>query len=250
MTENASNARTVGAWIWAVVAALCVIGTLTDRNFAGAALFAASGVLAVPPLRGWWARFLADKPRFWASVATGIAGFITIGATAPSQPAAPAVTASPSPAAQAAKPSLKDASSDIRRIEAIGPNLNVEVFIETAWDEVGFVKSAAMVTQAIGKQLRAGAAEVTAQTKNVNVIVRVPTTDRLGKDGEGRLATITFPLSDLREANFDNLSFGRTLNLASDVDAGGGMGRVAIAKYCGDPERLSEAPQFCTLALR
>ncbi|MFN7128957.1 MAG: hypothetical protein ACK4OJ_07810 [Brevundimonas sp.] len=121
------------------------------------------------------------------------------------------------------------------------------VYIKTeGWDDASYVFTAGDVTQKIGQALQAGAPDG-GQAPNVVVTVATTGIDRLGKESDLVLMAITFDRADLVAANFDNLSVGRTLNLATDISYGPAGARALLA-YCQTDRGLKQSQPFCRLA--
>jgi hypothetical protein len=110
----------VGAWVWVVLATFCALGSLTDGNWGGVALFGLSAALAAPALNGFWARWLKALNPGWPALAAGIAGSLTVAAYAPG-PKTGASKIAEVPSAKATKPVAtptpsEDAKRDFRQI--------------------------------------------------------------------------------------------------------------------------------------
>lgn len=77
------------AWIWVVFAGLVTIGALTDRLFAGAAMFIVSALIAmpVPALQQYRDKLgITEKRRAWAIPLSAVVAMITLGGTIPDTP--------------------------------------------------------------------------------------------------------------------------------------------------------------------
>lgn len=127
-----------------------------------------------------------------------------------------------------------------------GPGRTV-VYIKTqGWDDASYAFTAGDVAQKIGQALQAGAPDG-GQAPNVVVSVATTGVDRLGKESDLVLMAITFDRADLVAANFDNLSVGRTLNLATDITYGPAGARTLLA-YCQTDRGVEQSGPFCRLA--
>lgn len=154
-------------------------------------------------------------------------------------------------AAPAGPPMVAKAAPEIRSVTEDtfhdGPRLVVDMKAD-AWSEADYLFNAGNVVKAIGGALQAGAPDGgTAPT--VALVVSTTGVDRLGAESDMVLMTLYFSRADLLAARFDNLSVGRTLNLATDIDFAS-QGAKAIVAYCLTNRGQTQSQPFCALAER
>lgn len=155
--------------------------------------------------------------------------------------------ASPAPAPlPAASPvRLADVDPSIRSVERTQDRLVIVLFIDSAWSAADYVTGTAITLDEIIEAIQGGATEAVGAT-NVRMLVMAPGSDRLGKTVEMTLFNVTFDAEDLRQANTENLSFARTLNLATAVGQSP-EGARAISAWCGKGSNMSSATSFCLM---
>ena len=142
-----------------------------------------------------------------------------------------------------AAPTIATADPAVRSVAKADGVLRVDVLISTAWDEADYPTQTAMILEAIGEAIQAGADDA-AGAERLALSVSAPSTDRLGREGEVGLYTLFFDMEDLRQAEFDNLAFGRTLNLvegASTTREGLTIGAI----YCASERGRAPSAAFC-----
>ena len=165
---------------------------------------------------------------------------------APEQAAVEAA-APAAPAPPAELPTLASRVRTIREASVAGSQLNVRIFIDSAWDDAAYVDAAGLAVTDIARALQKGVREDGPDVQRVSVEVHVAGVDRLGNDTELHLMGAHFPAADLRAAKTQNLSDARMLNLASDAWSGSPAGTEALSAWC--ERNLQDAMQFCQLAL-
>lgn len=147
-----------------------------------------------------------------------------------------------------AEPTAKSilASDDcLKDLEVYGEIVNVSCHIETAWDEAQFIDLAGMTSAKIGRSFKSGAIEGNGTT-HINLTITTQLKDRLGNEAAGRVMTLSYPVADLKAANYDNLSFTEVLNLANDVSLQP-VGYEMAEKWC--LKKSGDGPAFCHKAL-
>lgn len=147
----------------------------------------------------------------------------------------------------AGPPTVATADPAIRSVAVDGADLRVNVLIPGAWSSGDYPPQTGSVVEAIGKALQAGAGDAGSAQRLV-LTVDAPGTDRLGNDMEVRLYTVFFDISDLRAARFDNLSYGRVLDLATGMSLAT-AGRRTMIEYCASERGRSQSAGFCALPL-
>lgn len=216
----------------------------------GFALFVAALVAMFKPLPRLR---MATRKAAAIGMALSVGSCIVGGAISPADPDAPSAVADadsevvePAPAPPAELKSLT-AIRAVRSADVAGTQINTRIFIESAWDDVGFVDAAGRALTDISEALQDGVREDAPKIETVSFEVHVAGTDRLGNDTDLHLLGATFAAADLRAAKTDNLSNARMLNLATNAWAGSGAGRQAITAWCG--KNIAEAEQFCRMVL-
>lgn len=167
---------------------------------------------------------------------------LALGLAACGQPTAPETAKAPE-----AAPLVAKADMSIRGIADSPEYLVIDIKPGEGFSEADYLFGAGRAIQGVGRALQAGAADA-GEGPTILITVSADTIDRLGKEGEVILASIYVPRADLMAANFDNLSVGRSLNLATDVDFSP-AGARAIAAYCVTERGQGQSQPFCTLAL-
>jgi hypothetical protein len=153
-------------------------------------------------------------------------------------------------AAQAAPaagpPMVATADSSVRSASVEGADLNVDVLISSAWTSADYAPQTGIIVEALGKALQAGAGGA-GTAEHLVLRVHAPGKDRLGNATEVNLYTVFFDISDLRAAQFDNLTYGETLNLATGL-AVATAGRAVMIEYCASDRGARQSPRFCNPA--
>ncbi|MCA1199158.1 zinc ribbon domain-containing protein [Sphingomonas sp. R647] len=132
----------------------------------------------------------------------------------------------------------------IKAATYMGPNLNIDMDLGATGDLP--VERAGEAVEKLGKALKSGMPGPTAETKYVQVVVRGPTLGRLGEEDTSKYFQMRFSVSDLRRANYDNLTWFDILNLADEIY----IARVAdpaVAQFC--TSYADGARNFCRQAL-
>lgn len=152
--------------------------------------------------------------------------------------------AEPAAVAVADAPSVAGAWADIREVGETDDRLVIDIRPDVYIGDNVF--SLGNATKEVGRALQAGAADG-GQAATIVMTVSLRLIDRLGQAFDQTTLSVSFKRADLLAANFDNLSVGRTLNLASDITFTAN-GAQAVAAYCTSERGANQSQPFCTLA--
>lgn len=136
--------------------------------------------------------------------------------------------------------------SEVQAVRVAGESATIDALV-SMWSEERYVVQAAGVVEKAGELMRDDAAY--SDVQRVEFQFSAVTVDELGKEGEVRTFNVTFPMTALRAANFDNLYGAQPMNLASQVAATTPEGLRLIAAACSDPDELEEAMKSCGKAI-
>lgn len=189
-----------------------------------------------PPVPRWIKIFVAAAFGLLALVVVLI---IVANAFAPAEPEAAPVAASP------AAPLVAKADGAIRGVADSAEYFVID-FKPEPWTAGDRVFSAGNAVKAIGRAMQLGAADK-GRAPMILLTVTADMIDRLGGESEQIILSLYFRRTDLEAANFDNLSVGRTLNLATDIRFDR-HGAEDLAAYCASERGLGQSRLFCALA--
>lgn len=211
---------------------------------ASVALFLFGAVSVVRPFRS---TPINSRGRAAGVVLGSVVLLLVAGALLPSVPAEPATQRALQPQAAVSSTSAKappapdelarllDQVGRVRHITHValqGRTLAVSAAIEPLDAQLYLTDSADLVA-ALGKVLRKEPASAAHPINDVQLLVSGPAQDRLGRSTSQPFIQLIFPADDLRQAEFDNLSYAGTLDLASDIGLQNGAGLDAVRAFCG-----------------
>ncbi len=165
----------------------------------------------------------------------------------PADPMAKEIAAARAAPPEPVAPGLQKAVTGVESVRVADNALMVGLTIKSAWNEQQLIDFTSLKVEKIGEAIQAGAEPLAEGVKEVDVMVEVPLTDRLGNETPGHLMTLTFDAADMRAAKFDNLTIERTLNLAKEVRTSA-AGRSAVAAWCAEAAH-DDGQEFCSRAL-
>lgn len=189
---------------------------------------------------------LASRKASGVLAALSVGSCIAGGAVMPTPASPPPIEAAPKVAAAPALPSLKASDKIIESVEISPPNLIVKAYIPTAWDGPQFVSIAGLAAVEIGKAMKQGVVEDGPGIEYVLIQFETGGYDRLGNDVRVDFMNLVLPASDLRAANYKNLSYFDVLNLAHEVSWGQRAGADAIVGWC--EKNIEFGREFCLKA--
>lgn len=142
---------------------------------------------------------------------------------------------------------LANADDQIAQVEAFQATKHGRVKIELAqmWSDNQLMSHVAMVVEAAGKAMKAGAPDMPVSIETVTFWVTVPTTDAYGKDGRSKAVEFTVKAADLRQIEYGKIEPQSLLNFAYDVEVRP-MARAGVAEFCR--EFGATAGGFCAEA--
>lgn len=155
-----------------------------------------------------------------------------------------ATNAAPEPVKSQPK-SLKDSDNKIQSVEVSDKTLKIHVHFEVVLDDKSLISDAGFILKTIGNAIKDGAQEA-ANVENVKVIFTTKVIDKLGNESTATYMTLTFPASDLKAANYTNLTSQMVMNLATNASLSP-VGKNAALQYCS--KNGQDARAFCLLAL-
>lgn len=173
---------------------------------------------------------------FWA------AGLV-LGAT--SAPEA-ALTVATEVAESTAAPTVALADPAITAAVPYEDMLAVTARIDGEDSDKDYMFQVGQLVQAVARAVQGGATDVGHATE-VDISVSAGAMDRLGEPHQVHVVTLTLNVDNLRKARLENLSVGRTLNLADDIRFGD-IGARQLSAYCLSDRGLEQSQQFCRLA--
>lgn len=160
----------------------------------------------------------------------------------------PAPVAAPAPPATPPGRNLAELVDDIDQVSIEGRAMTVRARLgENALGDDWMLSGAARTVKDVGKALRTAAEAGKADT--VEIRFWTDGVDRLGARLDLPLFDLRFPARDLEQAQFENLGFGPTLNLATRAEIRSPAGARIIAAWCAKPDNAQSGAAFCLLAL-
>lgn len=156
-----------------------------------------------------------------------------------------AAVASSAPAVVPKPVSVRAADPAIRGV-ADSPEYFVIDLKPNSWRDGDRIFSAGSAIQSVGGAMQQGAAD-RGKAPTIALTVTADMVDRLGVESEQIILTLFFDRADLQAARFDNLSVGRTLNLATDMRFNP-HGAQELLAYCTSDRGREQSVPFCALA--
>lgn len=140
--------------------------------------------------------------------------------------------------------SLRDVDPAIRSAKEVGTAFVVDAQLSMVSEGLA-MNQVGMLVARIGEAIQDRVPGTPSSAKTLRLHVSFDATDRLGNQSAIKVATIDFPMSDIRQAKFANLQGTAPLNLAEDVHSGEDFSPVA--NYCSDDGNFAQTSEFCTL---
>lgn len=170
----------------------------------------------------------------------------------PPDPEMEALRSAEREAAEAARaqeriPELVKADPNIRGATLVDDRLALQVHYDVAWDGKGYFDQIGSTVGRLGRVLAQGPVreDPDSQAQEIDLVVSVSGTDRLGHEVTMPWAHLSYSAEDLRRARYGNLSHWRVLALARTVSLTGHQSRRAATEWCQDRARAEEGAAFC-----
>ena len=213
----------------------------------GILLFAASVIATIYPLKK---TPLNTRKRGLIGIGGSIVAVIIGGALLPptsntkqeNQKAATNAVAEP---IKSQPKALKDNDKQIQSVEVSDKTLQIHVHFDVVMDDKSLISNAGFILKTIGTAIKDGAQEA-ANVEKIKVIFTTKVIDKLGNESTATYMTLTFPASDLKAANYENLTSSMLLNLATNASLSP-VGKNAALQYCS--KNGQDARAFCLMAL-
>lgn len=189
---------------------------------------------------------LGTRKRALGGVGIAFALFILTAAVMP----APNVAADTQANRKAAPAGTVAASDDqIAEVNAYAETkfASVKVDLQQGWDGSDLPVQAAMVVEAAGKAIKAGASDVPQSVDRIDFWFTAPLVDQYGKESRSKVLQFEIKPADLRAVQYENIAPQGLLEFADDVYVRVAA-RQAVADYCADNERTNRL--FCAKAAR
>lgn len=143
--------------------------------------------------------------------------------------------------------SIVAADTAVTNVEVSFMNVFVTVDLSEAASGSNAIAEAGIVAEKIGKAVKAGAKELTSDSKFVVLLVTVPTVDRLGREDRTRILQLRYAVADLKAANYENLGAAGTLSAAQEATISHNLGAQAVKAFCEDRTFFAGSRGFCSL---
>lgn len=142
---------------------------------------------------------------------------------------------------------IKWISSDVVDVgNADGDVLTITHFKKTIWDGKNWTWN--YLNDALRILSRLDEAAKGKQYKNVIFLVRIPTRDNLGREGDALGMKVKYDLSALSGANWKNMTTFDIGEVAEEI-VFTRIGSEAALEYCKDGDHVKWNPKFCRGAL-
>ncbi|WP_306094991.1 hypothetical protein [Qipengyuania flava] len=138
---------------------------------------------------------------------------------------------------------LDEVSPDILAVEQNGETLAVKAQQSLVSDALALTQLGNLVGE-IAEGIQADLPGADKDAKQLMLQISYETVDRLGNEGSIDAGTITFPMTDLRAANTDNLIGTMWLGLASNVAVSAGSD--PLINHCADADNFAIDHVFCS----
>ena len=151
------------------------------------------------------------------------------------------------PAKQSASKTVAGADPQIAEVRAydITKHGEIKVNFDQMWSAKDIPMKAAMVVEAVGKSIKAGATDMPKSTETLTFWFTAPSVDAYGRDGRSKAIQFDMKADDLRKVEYGKIATTGLLEFATGVEVRP-MARSGVAEYCA--ENLRDNPRFCAEA--
>ncbi|GLV28480.1 hypothetical protein TomTYG75_10020 [Sphingobium sp. TomTYG75] len=185
---------------------------------------------------------LGTRKRALSGVGVAFALFIVTAAVMPP----PTSSADAADAGQApAKGTVAASDEQIAEVKAFADTkfASVKVDLKQGWSEEDLPVQAAMVVEAAGKAIKAGAADLPPPIETIDFWFTAPLFDLYGKESRSKVLQFRVKTADLRQVQYGKIAPQGMLEFAEDVYVRPAA-RQGVAEYCADNMRSNGL--FCT----
>ncbi|WP_145902192.1 hypothetical protein [Sphingobium sp. MI1205] len=190
---------------------------------------------------------LGTRKRALGGVGIAFALFILTAAVMPAPKAAADIAQAKRKAAPAG--TVAASNDQIAEVNAYAETkfASVKVDLQQGWDGSDLPVQAAMVVEAAGKAIKAGASDIPQSVDRIDFWFTAPLVDQYGKESRSKVLQFEIKPADLRAVQYENIAPQGLLEFADDVYVRVAA-RQAVADYCADNERTNRL--FCAKAAR
>lgn len=142
---------------------------------------------------------------------------------------------------------VAEADAHITRVETYPETKHgsIAVDLQAGWSGSNMPLQAAMVIEAAGKAIKAGATDVPTGIETLTFLFTYPMVDRYGAESRSKILQLNIRTDDLRKIEYDNVVATSLLDFGYDFGFGGPAGRQASLEFCQDSDNARAAPIFC-----
>ncbi|WP_054287170.1 hypothetical protein [Gulbenkiania mobilis] len=160
------------------------------------------------------------------------------------EPPKPVPTVENSP--EAIKEQIKKLKPEIQEVSLTTESVLITHLRKPVWDGKHWVSSFFFDTLDIIKAFPQIAG--TDKLRTITFLVRTPTVDQMGKEGDQLGMKVTYELPPFKAANWNNMSAWNMANLPKDIEFKR-LGLESAVEYCKDEDNAKNANTFCRRVL-